>query len=865
MKRAMKLKNPVNIILLAISFLVFGSLGLIFVTQMELIPGYTWDDVSNQYPVNFDMQLTGDLNNDGVSDIIVNMYTRDIDLDDVNKYTYNTPRYGGIYAIDGITGLKIWSKEYTTPVRSLYPIGDINSDGYEDFFANMVKVNESWDIYTEGSDNRTRMRPMIIHNNFTNIIISGEDGSSLSGIISTNLILGVIRVSDLGDNIEDFILLEGKYYNFPGENYLVNISTYFINGTRTKSIFMNSTSSAYVFYDSTFPTIREFDYNGQNNVIFLKNDGIILYNKSIDNLLDPIFVKNGLYINTFCFVEDLNLDGIHEILTISWEGNVSILNGLDGNLLDYFNLPITDNTADVTAMNTQIDDGIAHVLISISLYDEREYFAYVYSISLTEHDIIWQYYKFTLDENEELPGCFVIEEDFTGDNSDEILLTIRHTTLTGQEGSRFIIIDPISNTELALINIDYHISNIITIPDIDGDGKKDYAFEDGDKITAISTQKPFPIWLSPIFEPGLTIFIILAIMLVFSLIVIIINGKKIKPKRNRLQQSKMAVAVNVVVVALMTISFVMFLLMLNIFNRTLIAGDSMTGLTIVYTATTIIWFGLLPLTACIYNQFAPQFAYGFISLRSFFFKFSKSHKYAIFVEDLQDRRQLSTIIRLKRVILPLLLSMAIGFYSYNSLSPIFGYPQTFDVFGGQEFFLFMIGYNLLSIIPMVLTFIIFSFFISGNYLLDDAGIAYYLESKKHRKPGDIEPISIWAQSIVKGIAGFSAVITFFSFFQTVDFSGFFTGNDSNAVFMFIFGIFLLIVMFYGTPFLTSFSYMLLSIEVMDYSYEYNSEKLYKIMRKNGYDTTPRKLTNLFPSGFEELKRIPESTKKKENK
>jgi len=91
---------------------------------------------------------------------------------------------------------------------------------------------------------------------------------------------------------------------------------------------------------------------------------------------------------------------------------------------------------------------------------------------------------------------------------------------------------------------------------------------------------------------------------------------------------------------------------------------------------------------------------------------------------------------------------------------------------------------------------------------------------------------------------------------------FFTETGGNAIFMFIFGIFLVTVMFYGTPFLTAFSYILFSIEVMDYSYDYNSEKLYKIMRKKGYDTTPRKLTNLFPSGFEELKRILESKKKR---
>ena len=814
---------------------------------------------SNKYPADIRIQLTGDLNDDGNPDIISNSYTRNIQTKDIARFTHNITKHGAIYAIDGLTGLKIWSKEYSTPVRNLFPIGDINSDGYEDFFANMLRVEDYWDVNPSNPD---ELRPIIIHNNFTNIIVSGEDGSSLSGNITTSYVIDVIRISDLGDNIEDFILLEGTYFALPSDNYRVNMSTYFINGTRTKTFFMNSTIDSGLYSDFS-SSLKEFDYNGQNHALFISHDAIVLYNTSSDNLLDPIFSKFGLSIEGFCYVEDLNLDGILEILTISWQGNVSLFNGLDGNLIDHFMIPITDTRAELSAMNSTNGDGTAYVLISITLHDERQYFAYVYSISQTEQNIIWEYYKFTQDENEEMSRCFALEEDLTGDNVDEILLYYTHTPLLSQSVRRFVIIDPILNSEIALINTDYQAEYIITIPDIDGDGKKDYAFENDARIIAIATQKPIGIWISPLFEPGLAIFIILAIMLVFSIIVLVINGKKLKPKRERLQQSKMAIVANVGAISLMTISFIMFLLQLNVFNRTLVIGDPMTSITIVYLTTTIIWFGLLPLTAAIYNQFAPLFAYSFIALRSFFFKFSKSYKHAIFVEDLQNRKQLSTTIRLKRVLLPLLLSIAIEFYSYNSLSQLLGYPQTFDVFGGQQFFQFMIGYNLICILPMVLTFIVFSFFISGNYLLDDAGIAYYLESKKHRRPGDIEPISIWAQSIIKGVAGFSAIITFFAFFQTVDFSGFFTETGDNAIFMFIFGIFLVTVMFYGTPFLTAFSYIFFSIEVMDYSYDYNSEKLYQKMQKHGYDTTPRKLTNLFPSGFEELRRIPES--KKEDK
>ncbi len=148
---------------------------------------------------------------------------------------------------------------------------------------------------------------------------------------------------------------------------------------------------------------------------------------------------------------------------------------------------------------------------------------------------------------------------------------------------------------------------------------------------------------------------------------------------------------------------------------------------------------------------------------------------------------------------------------------------------------------------MGLSFLAFAFLFSGNFLLDDAGIAYYLESKKqHRKPGDIEPISIWALSFVKGMAGLAAIITFVNFFDFVDFSGFFSGDSIAFI---IFGAFLVIVMFWGAPFFTAFSYILLASEIMDYSKDENSRRLYKIMEKNNLDTTPRDLINIYPAGY----------------
>jgi len=148
---------------------------------------------------------------------------------------------------------------------------------------------------------------------------------------------------------------------------------------------------------------------------------------------------------------------------------------------------------------------------------------------------------------------------------------------------------------------------------------------------------------------------------------------------------------------------------------------------------------------------------------------------------------------------------------------------------------------------MIFTFTIFSFFISGNWLLDDAGVVYYIESKKYRKPGDIEPISIWSSSLIKGIAGISSILTFTSFFISVDLSGFVKGDN---IIILIFGAFMLITMFWGTPFLTTFCYMLFAISTMDFSLSENTQKLYDLLQRKGYDITPHKLTNLYPSGYQ---------------
>jgi hypothetical protein len=343
----------------------------------------------------------------------------------------------------------------------------------------------------------------------------------------------------------------------------------------------------------------------------------------------------------------------------------------------------------------------------------------------------------------------------------------------------------------------------------------------------------------------------LVVFLGIGLLILAIKGRKVSYKKEGIKEHKLTIVVNSIAVGLMTLAFAIFLLTLNIFNRTLISGDNMTTITNVFLIVTITWYGMLPLTAGLYNRFAPSFASLFVRLRNLFFKISRNYTTDIMVLDMEERKEIGTLIQVKRVVLPLLLSIATGFYSYNVLTPILGIPQEFNVFGGTEFFQFMNGYMLYCILPMILAFVVFSFFISGNFLLDDAGIVYFKQSKKYRQPADIEPISVWAQSLIKGIAGLSAIITLIGFLATVDFSGFFTGQ---GVMSYIFGLLMVLVFFAGIPFLTAFSYILLAGEIMEFSMDYNINKLYKKMEKHGYNTIPRKIINLYQSRYTSLKK-----------
>ncbi|MFX1356642.1 MAG: hypothetical protein ACFFA8_05095, partial [Promethearchaeota archaeon] len=743
-------------------------------------------------------------------------------------------------------------KNLSNPVKKVFQIMDVDNDGINDYFADIASVGPDW---VEHPFNPGELIPDIYPDMYSNRLINGSDGEDIPILTGDNLnftnyfIHDLVSLNDLTDNIPDLVMVECELKPPSTNEYYYNISSYFINGTKFDTFYLDFT---WISKEMVIPALQLFSYGSEDHILFIDRHSVSLLNTSSSLFLDPIFNNTEIKdTGDFTVVEDLNGDGFSEILAINWEGNVSIISGIDGSTIRKFFIPGYDNYyIDLLDSN---EDNEAYVLINGRIYHPstniQEVHYWVVSVTETAEEVIWE----QSDESESDPlRVFVLNEDLNGDSLNEIILFERIRTVLGtMETERFTTLNPRENKPLAITNSEYGGDDLITIPDIDADGNRDFTLASHDRVVTLSSADPAGIWKSPHFQLGFPLFITFIVFLGIGLILVVLKGKKLSYSRANVKEHKLTVIVNVIAIALMSLTFALFLAQLNIFNRTLIIGDNMTSITIFFLTVIITWYGVLPLTAALYNRFASNFAIIFIRLRSLFFKISRSYNHGILVLDMGERKEIGTIIQLKRIVLPLLLSIATGFYSYNTLAPILGYPDNFEVFGSTEFFQFMNGYMLLCVLPMILAFLVFSFFISGNFLLDDAGVVYFRQSKKHRQPGDIEPISIWAQSIIKGIAGLSAIITLIGFLAAVDFSGFFAEGN---IMSFIFGILIIIVFFAGIPFLTSFSYVLLAGEIMEFSIDYNVQKLYLKMQKAGYDITPRDITNIYPSGRQPFKK-----------
>lgn len=829
--------HTINLLLLGVSLTILGVLGLIFITQMEVQPGWQIE-FSEGRNAEYEILNGSDISGDGIFDVLCYSHNSYYDA----RLPNVVPQFGSITMLNGKTGGELWKNLYDGPIKRAFRIFDVNSDGHSDFFACKAKVEPEWD----------NDKAEVIHNNFSNFLLSGDDGLPIEvehGIdqisFSNYFVMDLVCFDDLEDEREDIICLEYIYNN--ESSYYVNITSYFVNGTMVNYTNIIAQEPDYESND-ILPQIELFSYGGETHLLLVDADYVQLINLSTSDYSREVFKADivtdwSFNVESYEIVEDLDLNGVPEIIVSDSSGSMILINGTDGTYLTTYNTSYSFSTHEVktTELSNQELDGSTYIVSKIR--GDSNIVA-VYKVNSTNIEILWD-----IIVGESQFGGFALGTDLNGDTINDVVII--HSILpfgSMSEVKRYRFVNALNGQEFWQINTDRELRTAIVSSDIDGDGLPDIVgAADSNIVIAFSVAKPVDLWLSAKYSYGFLLFIACVAFLIIGILLLARYGTKLRFNlRKSFKENKMTVAVNVFTIVVMSITFILFMFMINIFNSTLIAEAPMTRIIVAFLTVSIMWYTLLPLTAAIYNQFAPRFAYLIVKLRELFFKISKSYEHDILILDMGNRKDINNLIKIKRVILPMLLSITVGFLVYNYAAPLYGYAQNFTQFGSTQFFSFIAGYSLFCTFPMILSFSIFSFFIAGNYLLDDAGVVYYRESNKHRSPGDIEPISIWAQSMIKGFAGLSALITFSGFFASVDFSGFFTMDD-QGIFFVIFGAFMVITMFWGNPFITSFSYILLAEEVMELSINTNVKKLHKIMEKKGYDVNPRKLTHLYPA------------------
>ena len=247
---------------------------------------------------------------------------------------------------------------------------------------------------------------------YTNHLINGNNGEDLSilagdGINFTNFYIhDLVSIEDLSDQREDLIMLESEATEIVEEDhtwfeYNTSLTTYFINGTKTNSIPLHIGD---IWDRSKVPDIELFNYYGEPHLLYIDSFSLILFNMSMFNFLDPIYnITFNEDINQCLIIEDLNLDGVSDMLTSNWKGKMFLLNGNNGEIIMEFtilpediNLEETHSEIYIIEIHSAEGDGISYILSNGNYrYDDgiEEKVMQVYSLDLTSENVTWEIIK----------------------------------------------------------------------------------------------------------------------------------------------------------------------------------------------------------------------------------------------------------------------------------------------------------------------------------------------------------------------------------------------------------------------------------------------------------------------------------------
>ncbi|MEX0846023.1 MAG: FG-GAP-like repeat-containing protein [Balneolaceae bacterium] len=294
-------------------------------SYLEIEPEQSWKIFNNPNPeLNFNITgnglYAGDIDDDGQSDFIFSVTTRDERTDDLSDKVGKT----AVYFSDSYTS----GTDYDQFLYELLdPVGDLNGDGYSDAILKDINGLSNGTTFFEGSDTGYQSTGINLSENQNSSIRSfiDIDGDGYEDVISYDayilqLMLGAddlnnvdfstinfdnnARVRDLafaditGDGTDEIIVLRHDYSDF------TEIHVYETNTDRELSLVWH------VITMNLYQNLQAADLNGNGNIELILDNYIVEYN---EELSDYDF-DNPINTGSFNVIGDVDNDGRMDVL-----------------------------------------------------------------------------------------------------------------------------------------------------------------------------------------------------------------------------------------------------------------------------------------------------------------------------------------------------------------------------------------------------------------------------------------------------------------------------------------------------------------------------------------------------------------------
>jgi len=535
-------KISLNLILVLISLLFVSVFGIIFLTQIEIQPGWKNLDMQNVHGGHYEFILQDDLTGDSINETFCYFMTENRD-----HATYNDPQFGYIISSNGLTGAKVWDREFSGPIIEAFQVFDVDGDGIRDILVNFATVDDEW---STGNNNVN-----ITIGLYGNLLISGINGTTIPILTGDGYNITSEYIFDLVtlESNTDFIVLQRNnsvYDDNPTVNNN-NVTSYFANGTLKN----NTVISHELKFMDLLPN------NTESNLLLIGHDSISL--RSLNNFSVIIFENTSVIgeIEQYCIIDDMGDDNVSEFVLCTSSGSIYLINGSNGLILNIH------SDTDVTILKLigfsaiqNMQGDFTYEFLASWEYSENNVYYVVNEqvfINTTNNKTNWMVVGGAVATS--------LESDFNGDGYPEIILAF-------QEPETF---SPMPTMDVRVVNgrnpssifsqlkIVNDIRFFYCIPDIDGDNKNDAFFLAYSDFGVLSSAKPLGIWLSPSsIMFAFPIFLVLVGLLAFAsyrFIKAFIKKEFEMKVKDNVKRFKLTVLVNVTIIGLMTFMFVFFL------------------------------------------------------------------------------------------------------------------------------------------------------------------------------------------------------------------------------------------------------------------------------------------------------------------